>query len=294
VSTVRLHGRTLHYRRLGSGPPLVLLHGIASDGSTWDAALEALAARHEVLVPDLPGHGGSDPPVGDHSTGAYACVVRDLLEVLDVGSVTVVGHSLGGGVAMQFAYQFPELAERLVLLNSGGLGREVSPLMRAAALPGAELVVPVLASGPLRLGGRIAAKALGAIGRTPSTDLREGARSLAGLSDPDARRAFLGTVRTLVGPRGQIVSASDRLYLTELLPSLLIWGARDTIIPLAHGHAAHAAMPGSRLVVIDHAGHFPHIDEPEQVAALIGDFVATTERPRTDRSDLRRRLLAAG
>ncbi len=294
MSTVRLHGRRLNYRRAGSGPPLLLIHGIASDGSTWDAVLDALARDHEVLVPDMPGHGASEPPVGDHSTGAYACVLRDLLEVLETGPVTLVGHSLGGGVAMQFAYQFPELADRLVLINSGGLGREVSPVMRAAVLPGAELVVPLLASRPMRVGGRLAARALGAVGRPPSTDLREGARSLAGLSDADARRAFLGTVRTLVGTRGQIVTASDRLYLTESLPSLLIWGARDTIIPLAHGHAAHEAMPGSRLEVLEQAGHFPHIDEPDAVSAMVGDLVATTQRAPFDRTELRRRLLAAG
>jgi pimeloyl-ACP methyl ester carboxylesterase len=291
---VVVHGRRIAYRRGGHGPAIVLVHGIAGRGAGWEPVAERLRARYDVIVPDLPGHGDSDPPVGDYSTGAYACALRDLLEVLEVGPATIVGHSLGGGVAMQFSYQFPERVERLVLVSSGGLGREVSALVRAAGLPGSELVVPLLASAPVRAAGRVLGAALTAIGRPPDTDLREAAASLGSLHDAGARRAFLGTVRSLVGQRGQRVSATDRLYLTEDIPTLIVWGGRDAIIPAAHGHAAAAAMPGSRLELFPEAGHFPQLDEPERFAELLASFVADVAPAASDPARLRRLLTAAG
>jgi pimeloyl-ACP methyl ester carboxylesterase len=297
TETVVIHGRRAAFRRAGTGPvgpAIVLVHGIAGTADTWDAVVPALAEAHDVIAPDLPAHGGSDAPVGDYSTGAYACAIRDLLEVLEVDTVTIVGHSLGGGVAMQFAYQFPERVERLILVNSGGLGREVSPLVRAAALPGAELVVPVLASAPVRLSGRLAGAALGALGRPPSTDLREAAKSLAALHEGRPRRAFLNTVRALVDPLGQRVTGTDKLYLAEDIPTLLVWGARDGIIPLSHGEEAQRAIQGSRLEVFDDAGHFPHIDEPERFARLLADFIARQPAATYDRKRLRRKLAPTG
>jgi pimeloyl-ACP methyl ester carboxylesterase len=294
VNRVSLHGRTIAYRREGRGSTIVLVHGIAGTAATWDAVVPLLARDHDVIAPDLPGHGASDPPVGDYSTGAYACALRDLLEVLEVDTATVVGHSLGGGIAMQFSYQFPERVERLVLVSSGGLGREVSAAVRAAGLPGSELVVPLLASAPARGAGRVLGAALRAAGRPPSTDLREGAKSLATLGHGPTRRAFIGTVRSLMDSRGQRVSATDRLYLTEDIPTLLVWGAHDTIIPVAHGHDAARAMPGSRMELFADAGHFPHIEEPERYAALLSDFVAAASAATVDRGRLRRRLVADG
>jgi pimeloyl-ACP methyl ester carboxylesterase len=295
VSTaeVVVHGRRIAYRRSGAGPPIVLVHGIAGRGSSWTAVCERLAADHEVIVPDLPGHGDSDAPVGDYSIGAYANTLRDLLEVLEVGPATIVGHSLGGGIAMQFSYQFPERIQRMVLVSSGGLGREVSPLIRAAALPGAELVVPLIASGPVRAVARTLGAALTAVGRPADTDLREAATSVGSFADPATRQAFLGTVRSLIDPRGQRVSASDKLYLAEDIPTLIVWGARDSIIPLAHGRAAVAAIPGSRLELFEASGHFPQLDEPERFAALLSAFVADVPAAAHDPARLRRRLSAA-
>lgn len=294
AGTVVLHGRRVAYRRAGRGGAIVLVHGIAGTSATWDAVVPALARGADVIAPDLPGHGDSDPPVGDYSTGAYACAVRDLLELLDVDTATVVGHSLGGGIAMQFAYQFPERVERLVLVSSGGLGREVSPLVRSAALPGSELVMPLLASPPARGAARVLGAALRAAGRDPGTDLREVARSVGSLADGGARRAFVGTVRSLLDHRGQRVSATDRLYLAEDVPTLVVWGARDRIIPVDHGRAAAEAIRGSRLEVFHAAGHFPHIDEPRRFADLVVGFVADTPAARYDRARLRRRLGVAG
>jgi pimeloyl-ACP methyl ester carboxylesterase len=290
---VVIHGRTVAFRRAGprDAPAVLLVHGIAGNASTWDAVLPLLARDHDVIALDLPGHGASDPPIGDFSTGAYACVLRDLLEVLEVDGATIVGHSLGGGVTMQFAYQFPELMQRMVLVNSGGLGREVSAIVRAASLPGSELVIPVLASSPVRLAGRLTGRALAAIGRAPSVDQREAGSSLAGLADPDARRAFIGTVRSLMDVRGQRVSATNRLYLADAIPTLIVWGAHDTIIPIAHGREAAEAMPASHLEVFDDSGHFPHVDRPDRFARLLGAFVADTPASTFDRAQLRRRLL---
>ncbi|HEY8582754.1 MAG TPA: alpha/beta fold hydrolase [Capillimicrobium sp.] len=292
TETVVLHGHRVAYRRegRGNGPTIVLVHGIAGTKETWDSVVPALAAANEVIALDLPGHGGSEPPLGDYSIGAYANALRDLLELLEIEAATIAGHSLGGGVAMQFSYQFPERVQRLVLVNSGGLGREVSPFVRAAALPGAELVVPLLASLPARQAGRLVGAALAAVGQPPGTDLREGARSLAALSHAPSRRAFLGTVRALMNPLGQRVAASDKLYLAEEVPTLLVWGSEDHIIPVSHGQAACRTIPGCRFEVFEGAGHFPHIDEPERFAALLTDFVATTAPADYDRERLRAAL----
>ena len=169
---------------------------------------------------------------------------------------------------MQFAYQFPERCERLVLVSSGGLGHELHPLLRAAALPGAELVLPLLCSGRAATASRRVATSSGALGLRASADLEEIWRSFASLEDPDARQAFLRTVRAVIDLRGQRVSASDRLYLAAELPTLIVWGALDPLIPVRHAYAAHQTHAGSRLEVFADAGHFPHRDDPQRFARL--------------------------
>ena len=166
-----------------------------------------------MIAPDLLGHGESAKPRGDYSLGAYASGVRDLLIALGVEQATVVGHSLGGGVAMQFAYQFPERIDRLVLVSSGGLGQEVSLLLRSAALPAAEYVLPLLCAEPLRNAGGAVARFFGRVGLRPSYDLEEMARGFASLGDMETRQAFIHTVRGIIDVSGQRVSARDRLYL---------------------------------------------------------------------------------
>jgi pimeloyl-ACP methyl ester carboxylesterase len=288
-----LHGHRVRYLTAGSGPPLVLVHGITSSADTWADAMRGLAREHTVIAPDLLGHGSSAKPRGDYSLGAYASGVRDLLAALGHDRVTIVGHSLGGGVAMQFSYQFPERTERLVLVSSGGLGREVNFLLRAAALPGAELVLPLLV--PSWLGGAVSgAGRLGELLRLRARpDLGEVVRGFLSLGDAEARAAFLHTLRAVIDPGGQRVSAADRLYLAGSLPTLIVWGERDPIIPAAHGRAAHAAMPGSRLELFERAGHFPHMDETVRFVEVLCDFLATTEPAELDPDALRQRLLAA-
>lgn len=275
-----LHGHAVTYRTAGSGPVLLLLHGIANSSQTWERVAPALSERFTLIAPDLLGHGESATPRGDYSLGAHATGVRDLLTALGVGHATVVGHSLGGGIAMQFAYQFPERCERLVLVSSGGLGREVHLLLRAAALPGADYVLPLLtASGVVGVGRRLG----GLLRRSrlaPGGDVQVLAEGFASLDSAGSRQAFLHTVRAVIDPSGQRVSAHDRLALASLLPSLIVWGERDSIIPVAHGAAAHEAMPGSRFEVFPGAGHLPHDADPARFAAVLTDFCESTDAAR--------------
>jgi pimeloyl-ACP methyl ester carboxylesterase len=276
VKEVRLHGHTVSYRMEGAGPALVLLHGITGSSAQWEEVIPPLAKHFTVIAPDLLGHGQSSKPAAEYSMGAYASSVRDLLTVLRQMRVTLVGHSLGGGVAMQFSYQFPEMCERLVLVSSGGLGRELNPILRMAALPGAEWVLPRLCSPRLRTVVDAGAKVLGRLGLRTGHDLREVWRSYVSLFDADARQAFIYTVRTAIDIGGQRASALDRLYLASQIPTLIIWGEQDPMIPVAHGRAAHAAIDGSRLEVFPDAGHFPFLDSPLRFVSTLTDFMQST------------------
>ncbi len=280
TKSVELHGRPVMYVEAGSGPVLLLVHGMAGTFENWNEVIEPLARHHTVIALDLPGHGGS-APAGDCSLGAFASVLRDLLTALGHKRATIVGHSLGGGIAMQFSYQFPEMTERLVLVSSGGLGPEVSPVLRAAALPGADLFISTTASASRKAGGAIA-RGLGAIGLRPSADVAEVARGYSSLADPERRAAFLATVRSVIGTGGQKIQAVDRLYLAEGMPVLIVWGERDPIIPARHGEAALAAIPGSRLVVFEGAGHLPQLEQPARFVDCLERFLEETEPARFD------------
>jgi pimeloyl-ACP methyl ester carboxylesterase len=274
-----LHGRRISYLTAGEGPVLLAVHGIASDSQAWRAALPLLARRATVIAPDLPGHGASAKAPGDYSLGSLASSLRDLLVKLGHERATLVGHSLGGGVAMQFSYMFPERTERLVLVSSGGLGRSVNPLLRAATLPGSELVIAATI-GPITALGRAGAAAVRRLGLRFSPDLGEVGRGFATLADREGRVAFLDTLRSVVNFSGQRVDASDRLYLASGIPTLLLWGERDPIIPAGHGRRAQERMPGSRLVTFADSGHFPQIDDPHRFAATVLEFLEETEPSR--------------
>jgi pimeloyl-ACP methyl ester carboxylesterase len=288
---IELHGRPYSYRMEGSGSTLVLLHGIVASSATWEGVMPRLIEHHTVIAPDLLGHGDSAKPPGDYSLGAYANLLRDLLEALGKERGTIVGHSLGGGVALQFAYQFPERTERLVLVSSGGLGREVHLILRAAALHGADVVLPWLSVGGARSIGTLV-KAMGRFGLRASVDLGETWRSFVALEQPEARRAFLETVRGLIDLGGQRVTANDRLYLAAELPTLIVWGEKDPLIPVSHAHRAHERMPGSRLEIFPGVGHYPHLDDPERFAAILLDFMRTTVPHPFDPNRRRSRLRA--
>jgi len=269
-----LNGHEFAYLDSGEGPALLFIHGLTGSQRNWAHLIDALDHEHRVLAPDLFGHGASAKVMGDYSLGAHAATLRDLLDLLGIDRVTLVGHSFGGGIAMQFCYLFPERVERLVLVASGGLGRDVSPLLRAATVPGAEWVLPVIASGWVR--GRVEAvgRLLTSRGWRASPEVTEVWRGFTSLADADTRRAFLATTRGVIDPGGQTVTAHDHLPMAIAIPTLVVWGTRDRMIPAWHATTAHEAIAGSRVVLFVGAGHFPHLDEPERFAELLSDFMA--------------------
>ena len=271
---------------------LLLVHGMAGTCESWREVIEPLARDHTVIASDMPGHGASEPGGGDYSIGALAAGLRDLLLALGHDRATIVGHSLGGGVAMQFAYQYPEMVERLALVSSGGLGPEVSPVLRAAALPGADLFIGATASVGSQVGSLVG-RGLGLLGLRPDPDVAEVARSYASLTDSDRRAAFLATVRAVIGTGGQRIDAADRLYLAEAVPVLIVWGADDSIIPVSHGEAAHEAIPGSRLEVFEGVGHVPQLEAPGRFIIALEKFLGETEPASFDSDEWRARLRVA-
>jgi pimeloyl-ACP methyl ester carboxylesterase len=285
VQQIELHGHRMIYRSAGSGPPIVLIHGMVNSSRHWEEVALRLSGRYRVIAPDLIGHGDSAAVRGDYSLGAHAASIRDLLATIGVDRATIVGHSLGGGVAMQFFYQFPQRTERLALISSGGLGREVSPLLRGAALPGAAALLwvaahPRVLSALSDAGGRMRER-----GIAKGVYLQAIARALAPLEQPGARKAFLQTLRSVIDARGQRVSGRDRLYLLRSFPTLIVWGERDHTIPLAHGRRAHEEAPGSRFETLPRAAHFPHLEDPDGLAAALADFMQSTEPGRIDDAD---------
>ena len=275
-----LNGDRVAYRTAGEGPLLLLVHGMAGSSETWRHVMPALATRFTALAPDLLGQGQSDKPRGDYSLGAHANTLRDLMDALAHERATVVGQSLGGGVAMQFAYQFPERCERLVLVGSGGLGREVAFYLRALTVPGSELVLPLFCTPWVRDAGNRVAAWLGRAGLRPTPTSQEVWRSYASLADAENRRAFIRTLRDVIDFGGQAVSALGRLHRAAQLPTLIVWGARDPVIPVSHAVVAHNAIPGSRLEIFDGVGHYPHCEAPERFVEVLVDFIASTEPAR--------------
>ena len=293
VQFVTLHGHRRAFVKVGSGPAVLLLHGLGCDHTTWDAVIEPLSRHYTVIAPDLLGHGQSDKPRADYTLGGFANGMRDLLTVLGIDKATVVGHSFGGGVAMQFAYQFPERTERLMLVASGGLGLEVSPGIRAISTPGFHQVMGLLTLPGIRHAGRAGLRALAATGLSLTRDLGEVANIYETFRDPKARHAVRHVVRAVVDWQGQIVTMVDRAYLTEAMPMWVVWGRNDTVIPVRHANRAAEVAPTARIEVIPDSGHFPHKDHPQRFAQILHDFVRTTEPATYSRARFRA-LLKAG
>ncbi len=276
MTFLELHGDRVAYREAGAGKALLLIHGMGGSSATWRAVLPELSKNYRVVAPDLFGHGESAKPRGDYSLSAFAVWLRDLLDELGIRRATVVGQSLGGGVAMQFTYQHRDYCERLVLISSGGLGPDLSLTLRMLSAPGVELVLPVVASRPvLNVANKLGSWLTSAGVHSPS-DSAEIWSAYSSLSDGQTRQAFLRTLRSVVDYRGQAVSAVNRLHLSSGLPIFLIWGDQDGIVPVAHGYAAHDAVAGSRLEVLAGVGHYPHVESPTAVVEILDDFIATT------------------
>lgn len=272
-----LHGHEIAYRTAGRGPVVLLVHGMAGSSATWRHVMPALAEHYTVVAPDLLGHGESAKPQGDYSLGAHASLLRDLLNALGHERVTCIGQSLGGGIVLQLAYQFPERCERIVLVGSGGLGSEVNFLLRALTAPLAETLFGLACTGTIRDAVASLGNMLGRHGARLSPAGEEMWRSYSSLADASGRRAFFRTLRAVVDLRGQSIHAGDRLYLAAHMPTLIIWGDHDPFIPHHHGSATHAAIPGSRLEIFPGAGHYPHCEDPLRFIAVVRDFIESTE-----------------
>jgi pimeloyl-ACP methyl ester carboxylesterase len=301
VTTPTLQFRTIHgykraYRIAGSGPAILLIHGIGDNSTTWHGIQAKLAQRFTVIAPDLLGHGRSDKPRADYSVAAYANGMRDLLSVLDIERVTIVGHSLGGGVAMQFAYQFPHLVERLILVSVGGVTKDVNFVLRMASLPiGSEAMALLrlpLVLPAVQVLGQLVGKAIGTKGL--GNDLSNVFRILDDLPEPTASAAFSRTLRAVVDWRGQIVTMLDRCYLTKAIPVQIIWGTRDVVVPVSHAQMAHAAMPGSRLEIFEGSGHFPFHEDPARFIEVVECFMDDTQPSDYDQAALRGLLRTGG
>lgn len=266
-----LHGRTVAYReQQGAGVPILLVHGIGSSADTWQPVFDQLCEQGApVIAVDLPGHGESSKERGDYSLGATASTLRDLLDLLGHERVHLVGHSLGGGISLQFAYQFPERIDRLVLASSGGLGEETFIGLRAAALPGSSIALKVAINRRTIAGAARAGRLLSRVGFEPHALSSGALRTVSRLGDEERREAFLATLRSVVGVRGQRVSALEKLSLLEGERVLIIWGEDDPMIPMAHGVHAHSLLAGSRFVSFPNSRHEPHVDDPARFAALL-------------------------
>jgi pimeloyl-ACP methyl ester carboxylesterase len=295
VATVPWYSGRLAYERRGpvGAPVILLVHGMAGSRETWRAAQELLAESFDVIAIDLPGHGRSSLPNGDYSLGSLAAALRDLLDRLEIERATIIGHSLGGGISLQFTYQFPERCERLVLVSSGGLGREVSAFLRALSIPGASFVL----SGLLVLRRNEHAQAAGRfvqpLAHRVFSDLPLMLTHFAALHEPALRRSFLATIRAVIDPRGQTVSAVDRLHLAGRLPVMVSWGRRDQMIPASHALAVAQSIPHARIEVFDDAGHYPHEHDPERFASAVASFIEETIPARVTSRDLLQESVAA-
>jgi pimeloyl-ACP methyl ester carboxylesterase len=277
---LELHGDRIAYRDAGEGHALLLIHGMAGSSATWRAIIPQLSKKYRIIAPDLLGHGMSAKPRGDYSLGAFAVFLRDLLDELGVTRATVIGQSLGGGIAMQFVHQHRDYCERLALIGSGGLGPDLSPMLRILSAPGAELVLPVVTPQPvLKIGNKLGSWLTSAGIQAPRAG--EMWNAYSSLADARTRQAFLRTLRSVVDYRGQAVSALTKLHVAAQLPTVLIWGDHDRIIPVAHAYAAHDALEGSRLEVLEGIGHFPHVEAPAAVADILENFIASTPRQTT-------------
>lgn len=288
-----IHGHRRAYRIGGSGPAVLLLHGIGDNSLVWDPVMTRLTDRFTVIAPDLLGHGLSDRPRADYSIAAFANGVRDLLCYLGIDHVTLVGHSLGGGVAGQFAYQYPDMVDRIAFVAPGGVDHHVAPLLRLLSLPFAEQLVALTALPGAK---EVLATALLAAATVPNPvrpDAVQLRRALDRMPNTASPHAFARTLRSVVDLRGQVVTMRDRCYLTADVPTLIAWGSDDSIIPAAHAEVLREALPAARVEIFDGVGHFPMTEAPERFLDLLTDFLASTEPARLARTHLRDGLRTA-
>ncbi len=287
---IATNGTRLNVAIAGTGSPVILMHGFPHTWRVWSDVIPVLSRTHRVIAPDLLGHGDSDKPRADYSIGGFANGMRDLLAVLDVERVTLVGHSLGGGVAMQLAYQYPHLVERVVLVSNGGSGRGVSTWLRLATLPLAPELLQLLRVPISRIGLSASLALLRRLDHDLGVDATDLIRIVDALPDARSRQAFARTLRAVVDWHGQVVTMLDRSYLVENIPTLMIWGDRDGVVPFRHAGQARLAMPYASLDVFHGAGHFPFRSDPGRFVMTVEQFVRSTAPATWDHDAWQKRL----
>jgi pimeloyl-ACP methyl ester carboxylesterase len=268
----------------GHGEPIVLLHGLGSDSGTWRRILPELARHYTVYAPDMFGCGLSDKPEIAYTIEAMAHYIRIFMDAVGIERAHLIGHSLGGGIAMQTVYFSEERVRRVVLVDSGGLGHDLHWLLRISTLPGAHLIIGLLThprSGVIALAQglerhRHAGEDLDYESLVPLI--------LRRLRQPETRRSFLRMIRAVGNISGQKVSALSLLTERAATPFLLIWGEKDPIIPPTHAYAARARIPNSLVAVIPDSYHQPHIESPEQFCRLTLDFLQEAEWSRGEKT----------
>ena len=290
VQYVTIHGHQRAFVKRARARRCCCSTASGCDHTTWEPVIDALARRYTVIAPDLLGHGQSAKPRADYSVGGYANGMRDLLTVLGIDKVTVVGHSFGGGVAMQFAYQFPERTERMVLVASGGLGPEVTPAIRAVTTPGFHQVMGVLTLPGVRHVGMAGLRALSRTGLQGDPRPRRGRRHLRVVPGPARPRRDPAR-----RPRRRRLARPDRDHGRPRLPDRGDADVRDL------GHATTRSSrsatprtpprsrPSARVEVIPNAGHFPHKDHPQRFVKILHEFIRTTQPASYSRARLARR-----
>ena len=294
LQTRLVHGYRRAFRIAGEGPPLLLIHGIGDSSRTWEQVIPLLAREHLVIAPDLLGHGASDKPRADYSVAAYANGMRDLLAVLGVDTVTIVGPLVRRrcGDAVRLPVPGADRSARAGVDGRRRPRRDAGVARREHAVVG-QLGLSALRLPFARLALNTAVSMLRRLDAGLGLDAVDLRRIIDALPDHTARSAFIRTLRSVVDWRGQSVTMLDRSYLAHTMPTMLMWGGRDSVLPVAHAHRAHAAMPGSRLEMFPDEGHFPFRTDPARFVGLVEDFIATTE-PADWSDDEWRELLRSG
>jgi pimeloyl-ACP methyl ester carboxylesterase len=270
-STCEVSGIKMHWQEIGSGRPLVLLHGLADSHRSWHRVAPQLAANRRVISVDLPGHGLSGRPDASYSLDWHATVLGQWMDKLGLDEIDLVGHSFGGGVAQFLLLSHASRVRRLALVAPGGLGREVGIGLRLLSLPGAERVVQPF----LGIGTHIA---LGKLGHLSWDDRR---RAAWVNSAPGTARALVRSVREVIDLGGQHRHFLDRAHDVQKLPPLsLFWGDSDPVLPIVHAHRAMRYMSEVKLTTFANTGHFPHLEQPEKFLAALSPFLDDSEARR--------------
>jgi pimeloyl-ACP methyl ester carboxylesterase len=276
--TVIVDGGLLSYQEAGppDGPVVLLLHGLLSESTTWQPTIEPLARLGlHVIALDLVGHGESDKPPLAYYLDDFAASVSALLTHLELGPVTLAGHSLGGAIAMEFAHTYPDQIARLVLVASGGLGTKVHLILRVATLPGSGVFLRAMVNR--RTAWFYARPQLHRALRLPPESVVNLARMGRSLLSHEGRSTFVTAVRAVITPTGQIGDMVANDFVRPELPTLIIWSKGDPIIPARHAIRAHERLPNSRLDLFEGATHEPHRREPDRFAAAVAAFIDETD-----------------